>query len=100
MAETIPADQKFYERSDAFIHLANAQLQTADGANVSASMAYASARFNGWLCANMYGTPANMKQMKDEAINGLTEHYRRMLNDSFDQIIQHFESFNPGVASR
>lgn len=101
MAEPEPVDPAFFERADAFIDLANAQLQKTQGSRVSASMAFGSARFNAWLCGNMYGSRANMAQMKDQAVAGLTEHYRQMLNDSFDEFIANFDDYiKPGVVTR
>lgn len=42
-------DTKFFERADAHIHLSNAQLADINPDKVSASMMYATARFNAYM---------------------------------------------------
>ncbi len=91
MSDTI--DPNFSVRTDAHIDLANAQLKEAPGPLVAASMSFATARFNAWLCANMYRTPEEMKRMRETAIAQLTEHYNNMLQDNFDAAIANFKDY-------
>ncbi len=99
MAE--PADPTFYERSDAHIRLANQQQESVAGPRVAASMSFATARFNTWLCANMYGSADEMRRRRDEAIGQLTDHYNQMLKDNFDQFIKDYDTYvRPDAAAR
>ena len=91
--QTETVDPNFSVRTDAFIDLANSQLPGAPGPLVAASMSYATARFNAWLCANLYRTPEEMTRMRPEAIRLLTEHYNQMLEDSFDAALTNFKAY-------
>jgi hypothetical protein len=91
MADTV--DPNFSVRADAFIDLANTQLPSAPGPLVAASMSFATARFNAWLCANMYRTPEQMTAMRAEAIALLTDHYNKMLEDSFSDALANFKDY-------
>ncbi len=94
-------DPTFYERADAHIQLSNAQLAASSGPAVAASMAWATTRFNAWLCANMYKTKDEMARHRDEAIAALSEHYTQQLRENFDDYIENFDTYlNPVVAAR
>lgn len=94
-------DTTFYKRADAHIELSNQQLEQTPGPAVGASMSWSAARFNTWLCANMYGTKAEMVRRRDEAIAQLTEHYAQQLRENFDNYIDHFETYvAPGTITR
>ncbi len=98
---TEPADPTFYERADAHIMLANQQQERVPGPRVAASLSFATARFNAWLCANMYGSAEEMRRQREEAVRQLTDHYNQMLNDSFDQFIDNYGNYaKPGSAGR
>ncbi|MEI9906355.1 MAG: DUF3144 domain-containing protein [Asticcacaulis sp.] len=100
MAE--PQDPTFYERADDHINLANRQAESVPGPRVAASLSFATARFNAWLCANMYGSAAEMQRQRDDAIARLTEHYNQMLKDSFDDFIRDSQGkyFKVGTQTR
>ncbi len=87
-------DPTFFERADACIALGNEQTRTTPGPRVAASMTFGVTRFNAWLCANMYGSAEVMKAQRDGAIRQLTEHYNRMLQDSFDDFIANYDKYN------
>src|SRR4029434_9579722 len=53
-------DDKFYERADAHIHLSNEQLEDIDRVRASASMMYATTRFNAWVSARGVGSKEEM----------------------------------------
>ncbi len=87
-------DPTFFERADAHIGLANQQATTIAGPRVAASMSFATARYNAYLCANMYGNAAEMQRQREDAIRRLTEHYNKMLQDSFDDFITNFDTYS------
>jgi hypothetical protein len=94
-------DNAFYERADAHIHLSNDQLRIADGPSVAASMTFGAARFNAWMCANMYATKEEMARRRDEAIAQLVEHYTGQLRENFDNYIESYDSYvKPGTVTR
>ena len=86
-------DPNFTQRVDAHIDLANAQMKEAPSPRVAASMSFATARFNAYLCAGMYGTAEELQRQRDDAIRQLTEHYNHMLQDSFDDFIKNYASY-------
>ncbi len=91
----------FFERADAHINLCNEQLKTAPGPAVGASATFGAARFNTWLCAEMYGSKDVMVQMKDQAIAQLIEHYAEQLRENFEVYIRDFDTLvQPGAAAR
>jgi hypothetical protein len=86
-------DDAFYDRADAHIHLSNDQ--TADAANgkVSASMMYATARFNIWLTALGHESSESMTAARDETIAYFLNSYRSMLDEHFDDYIANFTGY-------
>ena len=95
------ADEAFFKRADAHIELSNEQLQSAAGPQVAASMSWGTARFNTWLCANMFGSKEEMTRRRDEAIAQLTEHYAEQLRSHFDNYIEEFDTYmKPGTITR
>ena len=55
------ADDAFYARADAHIHLANDQLKDSTPGKVSASMMFAASRFNAWRSATGFDNAEDMK---------------------------------------
>lgn len=93
--ETRP-DDAFYERADAHIHLSNAQLADTPDGKVSASMMYATARFNAWLTARGHDSAASMAETRDQAIDYFLKSYRSMLEEHFDDYVENFDTYmNP-----
>ena len=86
-------DPTFFERADAHIALSNEQLRTKEGPRVAASTAFAAARFNAWMCANINGTPERMAARRDEAEKGFVEEYRRMFLDSYDDYTNNWNRY-------
>ncbi len=87
-------DDKFYERADAHIHLSNDQISgyVAKG-KVSASMMYATARFNSWVSACGWNSAEEMAAAKEETIEYFLPEYRKMLDENMDDYINNFQSY-------
>lgn len=87
-------DEKFYNRADEHINLSNDQI-TEDVTNgkVSASMMYATARFNTWVSACGWHSAEEMAAAKEETIEYFVTEYRKMLEDSMDDHINNFQSY-------
>ncbi|MDH0185737.1 DUF3144 domain-containing protein [Stutzerimonas stutzeri] len=87
-------DDKFYERADAHIHLSNDQISgyVAKG-KVSASMMYATARFNSWVSACGWNSAEEMAAAKEETIEYFLTEYRKMLDENMDDYINNLQSY-------
>jgi hypothetical protein len=88
------ADDTFYNRADAHIHLSNDQLASVDSkGKVSASMLYGSARFNAWLSAVGFDSAEQMAAAKEESLAYFCTQYRLMLEENFDDYIRNFDRY-------
>ena len=88
------ADEHFFQRADAHIHLANDQLQAVDSrGKVSASMLYAAARFNAWVSARGFGAGSEMAAAREQTLKYYCEQYRLMLEENLDDYIDNFEQY-------
>lgn len=87
-------DDEFYDRADAHIHLSNDQITEVIGrGKVSASMMYATARFNSWISAIGWNSGKELSAAKDETIEYFVTEYRKMLEENMDDYIDNFESY-------
>lgn len=87
-------DDKFYERADTHIHLSNDQIsEDVTKGKVSASMMYATARFNTWISACDWNSAEEMAAAKEETIEYFMSEYRKMLNENMDDYINNFQSY-------
>jgi hypothetical protein len=87
------ADDRFYKRADTHIHVANDQLEEASRGQVSASMMYATARFNAWVSACKASSGADLAGGKDEIIDYFVEQYREMLDENLDDYARNFDKY-------
>jgi Protein of unknown function (DUF3144) len=87
-----PGD-KFFDRADAHIHLSNDQLKEVSRGKASASMMYATARFNAWVSACGFSDGDQMKAARDETIEYFHTEYQKMLEENFDDYIGNFEKY-------
>jgi len=87
-------DEHFYARADAHIHLSNEQLKDEPGrGKVSASMMYATARFNSWTSACGFSTANEMTEAKAETIEYFVQQYRLMLEENLSDYIDNFSAY-------
>lgn len=91
--EVTALDPKFYERADAHIHHSNAQMADINAGKVSASMMYATARFNAYV--SWIGCPdsEDIDASREEIIRFFVEQYRAMLEGNLDDYIQNFDRY-------
>ena len=90
-------DDQFYDRADAHIHLSNDQINDIGQGKVSASMMYATARFNAWISACGPESGEELAKSKDEIIDYFADEFRKMLDENLDDYIQNFEKYmKPG----
>lgn len=86
-------DDKFYERADAHIRLSNEQLKDIDRGKASASMMYATARFNAYVHACACASLEEMNKNREEAIAYFVEQYKQMFEENFDDYAQNFDDY-------
>lgn len=86
-------DPEFYDRADAHINLSNGQAEKIGRGKVSASMMYATARFNAWVSATGFDDQGSMKAKRVESIEYLVEQYRKMLEENYDDYVENFDRF-------
>lgn len=87
------ADDKFHDRADAVIHLANVQCKEIGRGKVSASLMYATARFNAWVSACGVDSGPDLKRAKQETVDYFVKEYRAMLEENLDDYIEHFTRY-------
>lgn len=86
-------DDKFYDRADAFVSLANKQTSDVDRGKVSASMMYATARYNAFVSACNAVSSSDLAAGKDKILNYFVDQYRAMLSENLDDHIQNFGDY-------
>lgn len=87
-------DDEFYERADQHIQLSNQQITEEIGiGKVSASMLYATSRFNAWISANGWSTGEELANAKQEIIEYFLTEYHKMLEENLDNYIENFEEY-------
>ena len=98
---TEQTDDEFYQRADAHIELSNQQISEPAGrGKVSASMMYATARFNAWVSACGFIDPELMRMAKEDTLDYFTTQYRKMLEENLDDYIDNFEIYMKPSATR
>ena len=82
----------FLKRADAFIALANEQLnQDLTQGEISASFMYGSARFSAWMAASSFETAEDMKAEKAKIVEYFMQEYKLALEEHLDNHIQNFD---------
>lgn len=92
-SETV--DDAFWQRADEIINLANQQCESVESSDdVSASLLYATARFNAFLIASTAQSAGDIQSGKEDAVAYFTEQYRQLLMDNLDDYIENFDEYN------
>jgi len=90
---TTETDKAFFERADAYIDVANEQATQVNRGKVSASMMFATARFNAWVSASGTESGEDLASVRQEALDYFLEEYRKMLEENLDEYIEHFDKY-------
>jgi hypothetical protein len=93
MADPQQPDAHFFERSNAYIKLANEQSEAAQRGEVTASMMFASARYNVFVAAVSFPTQADLESKKQEIVEYYATQYRAMLEEHIGDYISNFSSY-------
>ncbi len=92
---TEAVDDAFWQRADEIINLANQQCDSVESSDdVSASLLYATARFNAFLIASTAQSAGDIQSGKEDAVAYFTEQYRQLLMDNLDDYIENFDEYN------
>ena len=92
----------FFERADEFIKQANEFCRPAKGTQpnptevrgqVSASMLFATARFNTWVAANNFKDGDEMRDAKQQVMSYVLQQFQMMLEDNYDEYCEQFENY-------
>lgn len=87
-------DDEFFNRADAHILLSNEQLKDLDShGKVSASMLFATTRFNAWVSACGFSSVERMANAREETLEYFCEQYRLMLEENLDDYIKNFDKY-------
>ncbi|MEZ8127623.1 DUF3144 domain-containing protein [Enterovibrio norvegicus] len=87
-------DNEFYDRADAHIRLSNEHIsEEISKGKASASMMYATSRFNAWVSASGWQTSEEMNAEKEETIAYFVEQYKAMLEENLSDYIENFDSY-------
>lgn len=81
----IPRDKEFYELADEHIALANTRMNKVKPAKVSATMLFATARFNAFLISVSAENKAQMLLDKEPAIAYFMQEYEKYLRENIDE---------------
>jgi vacuolar-type H+-ATPase subunit E/Vma4 len=90
---TTRADDDFYKRADTHIHIANDQTEKVSRGKVSASMMFATARFNSWISACKAESGEDLLEGKDEIIEYFVNEYRKMLEENIEDYARNFGKY-------
>jgi len=90
-------DPSFYERADAHINLSNDQIGEVTRGKVSASMMYATARFNAWVSATGFESDTAMASARTQTLDYFASEYRKMLEEHLDDYILNFDKYMAAV---
>lgn len=90
-----PLDEKFYERADGFINLANQAVsnEEANAGQIANSLMFAASRFNAWVTAAGYQKGDDLAKEKEAILEFFTEQYKLMLSENIDSYVNNFNEY-------
>jgi hypothetical protein len=87
-------DDKFFERADEHINLANNHINSkVEPRLVSASLMFASARFNAWISASGFENGEELKSRKKELLEYFVAQYSSMLEENLDNYAENYDLY-------
>jgi hypothetical protein len=85
----------FFNRADEIIQVANRQHATTRADRVSASTAFAAARFSVWAVCGTTSDASQIAARREQFLEGFVQGYRQMLIDNFTDHESNFETYHP-----
>jgi len=87
-------DEKFFERADAHIALANGHInQQVQPGYVSNSFLFAASRFNAWIAAAGFAGGEEMIAKKKELLDYFVGQYASMLEENLEDYAANYERY-------
>ena len=87
-------DDKFFERADEHINLANNHMNLQVNPQlVSASLMFSSARFNAWVSASGFKNGEELKASKKELLDYFVNQYSSMLEENLDNYADNYDLY-------
>lgn len=86
-------DDRFYDRADSLINLANEHCSSIARGKVSASFLFAASRFNAWVSACGFESEDAMRAKRGETVEYFLAQYKAMLEENLDDYIANFKSY-------
>jgi hypothetical protein len=87
-------DKQFWDLADAYIALANTQLNEAKPSRVSAAALFAAARFNAFVITAATESKAQLIAEKESAIAYFLNQYETMLRENLDEHLARYDQHN------
>ena len=87
----VQRDKPFYDMADAYIALANTQLNEAKPSRVSAAALFAASRFNAFVIAAAAENKAQLMVEKEAAIAYFMDQYEKMLRENIDEHMTRYD---------
>ena len=84
-------DKQFYDMADAYISLANTQLNETKPSRVSAAALFAASRFSAFVIAAAAGSKEQMIVEKEAAIAYFMSQYESMLRENLDEHLARYD---------
>ena len=90
----VQRDKQFWDLADAYIALANTQLNEAKPSRVSAAALFAAARFNAFVITAATESKAQLIAEKESAIAYFLNQYETMLRENLDEHLARYDQHN------
>lgn len=87
----VQRDKAFYDMADAYIALANTQLNEAKPSRVSTAALFAASRFNAFVIAAAAENKAQLIAEKEAAIAYFMDQYEKMLRENIDEHLTRYD---------
>ena len=87
-------DKQFWDLADAYIALANTQLNEAKPSRVSAAALFAAARFNAFVITAATESKAQLIAEKESAVAYFLQQYETMLRENLDEHLARYDQHN------
>lgn len=86
-------DEQFFDRADAVIAVVNEQAEKVDQGKASASLMYATARYNSFVSACRAVSAEDLASGKEEILEYFVNQYRVMLTENLEDHVKNFEKY-------
>ncbi|WP_269530927.1 DUF3144 domain-containing protein [Chitinimonas sp. BJYL2] len=86
-------EDAFFDRADAYVQLANVQLDTAGADEVQAAFLFALTRYTVWTAAQGFDSVDALRAKRGELLALYTAQFQNALKDSLADYIDNFDEY-------